>query len=142
MIFRGQTCKVFNVFQIQIDRRACIIWRLPMHQSVLCGVEILQIYKCDSAVHSSTLGCGQSSLSLAAETGIRYKSTDPFFKQMKKIDSIRKYHSQRKSSQQYTLSRHLERKKKCIQKMKDNSLYTTATASVSNEHAHGINMNN
>ena len=40
---------------------------------------------CHSAVHSSTLGCGQSSLSLATETGIRYKSTDPFFKQMKKI---------------------------------------------------------
>ena len=97
---------------------------------------------CHSAVHSSTLGCGQSSLSLATETGIRYKSTDPFFKQMKKLDSIRKYHSQRKSSQQYKLSRHLARKKKCIQKMKDNSLYTTATATVSNEHAYGINMNN
>ena len=40
---------------------------------------------CHSAVHSSTLGCGQSSLSLTAETGIRYKSTDPFFKQMKKM---------------------------------------------------------
>ena len=65
---------------------------------------------CHSAVHSSTLGCGQSSLSLAAETGVRYKSTDPLFKQMNKLEFIRNYHSQRKSSQQCKLSRHLARK--------------------------------
>lgn len=96
---------------------------------------------CHSAVHSSTLGRGQSALSLAAKSGIRFKSTDPFFKQMRKLDTINSYHSQRKSSQQYKLSRHLARKRKCVQKLKDNSLYTTATASVSNEHAYGINVN-
>ena len=96
---------------------------------------------CHSAVHSSTLGCGQSALSLAAKSGIRFKSTDPFFKQMKKLDSINRYHAQRKCSQQYKLSRHLARKRKCVQKLKDNCLYTTATASVSNEHAYGINLN-
>lgn len=96
---------------------------------------------CHSAVHSSTLGIGQSSLSLASKLGIRFKCTDPFVKQMKSLDSRNKYHSDRKCSRQYKLSRHLARKRKCSQKIKDNSLYTTATAGVSNEHAYGININ-
>lgn len=96
---------------------------------------------CHSAVHSSTLGTGQSSLSLASKIGIRYKCTDPFFKQMESLDARKKYHLDRQCSRQYKLSRHLARKRKCSQKIKDNSLYTTATAGVSNEHAYGININ-
>lgn len=96
---------------------------------------------CHSAVHSSTLGTGKSSLFLAKKVGIRYKSTDPFFKEMIKLDTRNKYHLQRKCSREYKLARHLARKRKSSQKMKDNSLYTTATASVSTEHSYGINMN-
>lgn len=96
---------------------------------------------CHSAVHSATMGTGQSALQIAAKAGIRYKRTDPFFKQMESMDSRNNYQSKRKNSLQYKLSRHLARKRKCGQKLKDNSLYTTATASVSNEHAYGINLN-
>lgn len=96
---------------------------------------------CHSAVHSSTLGTGKSSLFLAKKVGIRYKSTDPFFKEMIKLDTRNKYHLQRKCSREYKLARHLARKRKSSQKMKNNSLYTTATASVSTEHSYGINMN-
>ena len=96
---------------------------------------------CHSAVHSSTLGCGQSLLSLATKVGIRFATTDPLYKQMKKLDSINKYHAKKKASQQYKLARHLARKRKCCQRMKNNSLYTNAAASVSSEHAYGINVN-
>ena len=96
---------------------------------------------CHSAVHSSSVGTGQSSLSLAARVGIRFKYTDPLFKHMKALDATNSYHLKRKSSQQYKLSRHLARKRRCSQRIKDNSVYAGADASVSNEHAYGININ-
>lgn len=71
---------------------------------------------CHSAVHSRTLGTGRSSLAIASLVGIKYKVTDPICKEMLKLDSNFTYHSQRKRSKQYKISRHLARKRKCCKK--------------------------
>lgn len=62
---------------------------------------------CHSAVHSATFGTGQSSLIIASAIDINYKVTDPIGKEMLKIDANTSYHSLRKRSMQYKISRYL-----------------------------------
>ena len=96
---------------------------------------------CHSAVHSSTLGNGKSSLLIASSLGIKYKISDPIFKQMLKIDSNFRYHTARKQSKQYKMSRYFSQQRRSCRKMRYNSLYANAQPSVSHEHAYGININ-
>ena len=67
---------------------------------------------CHSACHSSSLGSGASSLAVAAKIGLKYRATDPFVKQMVRLDLIARYHSRRKKSNQYKKARYLARKQK------------------------------
>ena len=47
---------------------------------------------CHSAVHSDTVGTGQSTIILAKEAGISYANSAPMFNYMQHIDSISRYH--------------------------------------------------
>ena len=96
---------------------------------------------CHSAVHSNSLGAGKSSLAIASSIGIKYKANDPICTQMRKLDATRAYHSLRRRTKQYKLSRHLSRKRKSCKKILNQSLYENATQKVANEHAYGININ-
>ena len=96
---------------------------------------------CHSAVHSATFGTGKSSLIIASAIGIKYKLTDPICRQMLRIDAKTSYHSLRKRSRQYKISRYLSRKRKCCKKLQENSMYQNASKEMSHEHAYGFNMN-
>lgn len=97
---------------------------------------------CHSAVHSDSLGTGQSALILSKSIGLKYHRHDPFWKEMAKRDRIDRYHALRKRTAQYKYIRHLGKLKKCNRKIRTQSLYAQSTPEQATTHNYGVNLTN
>ena len=94
---------------------------------------------CHSAVHSSTLGTGKSTIILAATLGIHNKQSDPFHKEMIGRDKRSHYDKNYKLTSKYKTKRYYSRKKRCNRKLIRNSLYQDKNETMTVEHSYAIN---
>lgn len=93
---------------------------------------------CHSAVHSASHGNGNACVMLAKAIGLKYKTNDPFIKQMRSMDQTSKYHSMRKKSHVYKMAQYLAKLKRANRPLIEKSLYATSNENMKDEHGYAL----
>lgn len=89
---------------------------------------------CHSAVHSATLGNGKACINLAKHIGMKYKMSDPFIRQMMKLDKNNEKDALRHKSRKYKFQRYIAKRTKGNRTIRENSLYNCRNKTVTEEH--------
>jgi hypothetical protein len=95
---------------------------------------------CHSAVHSSSLGTGESTMLLAAELGLTYSQNGPLMTFLRQYDNRSRYDSKRQREIKYRKHRYYTNLHRCYRPVRGagTSLYgSTASPSTSVEHSYG-----